>query len=355
MCGGTCSWRFRYRQRWLSVAKQFPDICWLRATSWESLFEFTTENWLSIRRRHERPRYELVDTRNVYVCHAGCSRSSWKGLFGEFTFCQKSATTNNKTIIRCDKKVDHRSNRNSRYIEAWLAHASLAKDHSVSWQSSPLIKQQESVYSPIPCCVWARRIYTQSPQTHGKRRLSGLWVPLNIESWTKSVGSRWNSSEKLPRIHYITDSRRDPEKWSTKCSVSNSQDGSSSCQCTMTLYGEKKETKNFVLRMPEPWQDMQKDSHKDIGRFSGLAPKRNGTDQTRTSRVENGMMSLNTCCSTLAKGDISYSVEPVFGTRSFEKQSGWKIVCTLLWWSTKCWSGFFALLFPSISSVFTEQ
>ena len=66
-----------------------------------------------------------------------------------------------------------------------------------------------------------------------------------------------------------------------------------------------------MLRIPEPWQDMQNDSRKDIGRVSGLDQKINGTDHTRTSRMENGMMSLNTCCSTLAKADIPYSVEPV--------------------------------------------
>ena len=44
-CGETCGWRFRCRQRWFSVAKQFPKINWLRPTSWESLFGFTTETW----------------------------------------------------------------------------------------------------------------------------------------------------------------------------------------------------------------------------------------------------------------------------------------------------------------------
>ena len=32
-----------------------------------------------------------------------------KGLLGEFTFYQKSATTISKTIVRCDTEVDHRS------------------------------------------------------------------------------------------------------------------------------------------------------------------------------------------------------------------------------------------------------
>ena len=74
-----------------------------------------------------------------------------------------------------------------------------------------------------------------------------------------------------------------------------------------TVWGQTKETKTDALRIPEPWQDLQKDSHKDIGRFLGLDQKRNGADQTRTSRMENRMMSLNTCCSTIAKADIPYS------------------------------------------------
>ena len=53
----------------------------------------------------------------------------------------------------------------------------------------------------------------------------------------------------------------------------------------MTLYGEKKETKSCVLRVPKPWQDMQEDSHTDIGRFSGPDHKRNDTELTRTSRM----------------------------------------------------------------------
>ena len=35
--------------------------------------------------------------------------------------------------------------------------------------------------------------------------------------------------------------------------LSNSQDESSSCQCTTTLYGEKKETNNCVLRVPKSY------------------------------------------------------------------------------------------------------
>ena len=58
----------------------------------------------------------------------------------------------------------------------------------------------------------------------------------------------------------------------------------------MSMYsdmcGEKKETNNCVLRIHKPWQDVQEDSRTDIGDFSGLDQKRNGTEITRKSRTE---------------------------------------------------------------------
>ena len=54
--------------------------------------------------------------------------------------------------------------------------------------------------------------------------------------------------DKFSRIHHIA------AQHDLKLSVtlSNSQDESSPCQRTTILYGEKKETKNCVLRIPKP-------------------------------------------------------------------------------------------------------
>ena len=78
---------------------------------------------------------------NVFVCYAGCSSSSGKESFGEFAFCQKSATTNDKTIVRRDKEVDHRSNRSSRCIEDW---------HTQLWQRTTFVVTH---FSRAPVCV----------------------------------------------------------------------------------------------------------------------------------------------------------------------------------------------------------
>ena len=52
------------------------------------------------------------------------------------------------------------------------------------------------------------------------------------------------------------------------------------------------------------------DSPKDIGRFWGLDPRRNGTEPMSTNLVENGRKLLKAWCSTLSKPDVLYSVLP---------------------------------------------
>ena len=56
---------------------------------------------------------------------------------------------------------------------------------------------------------------------------------------------------------------------------------------------------------------MQEKSRKDIGYILGLDQKRNGTELTRTNRIENGIVSLRTRCSTSVKMDIQYFLDPV--------------------------------------------
>ena len=60
------------------------------------------KTWSQAWRQNGRPRCEVFDVRNVYVCQPECRSSSWNGLLGEFAFYQQSATTNIKTIVRCD-------------------------------------------------------------------------------------------------------------------------------------------------------------------------------------------------------------------------------------------------------------
>ena len=210
-------------------------------------------------------------------------------------------------------------------------------------------RQHKSTSSPIQQCVLAKWINIQRPQTHGKRRLSGVQMP--SISWIGPNRRRANGIrvDTFPRIHNITDPRWDSEKWCTKCSMNlcSSQVESSSCQCTMTLYVEIKKTKNYVLRILPLWQDMQKDSFTDIGHFYDLEQKRNG--------YRGEMMSLNTCCSTSVKADIPYSVEQVLCDEELCEEKKVENCLHTSVVTHKLLKWFFALLFPSISSLFTEQ
>ena len=77
--------------------------------------------------------------------------------------------------------------------------------------------------------------------------------------------------------------------------------------------------------------------------------------KTRTSRMENGMMSLNRCCSTSVKADIPYSVEYVLWNDELceAKEVENCLYTTVV--TPKLLKWLFALLFSSISSVFTER
>ena len=79
------------------------------------------------------------------------------------------------------------------------------------------------------------------------------------------------------------------QKMMTECvNQSNSKEGSSSGQCTMTLRGQKEDTKKIVLRMLLEFLSMLEDSREDTGHCQGLDPRRNGTEPMSTNLMENG-------------------------------------------------------------------
>ena len=56
-------------------------------------------------------------------------------FFGESTFYQTSATTNSETIVRCDKEVDQKAERNSRYIHDQLENLRYEGGHSPEYHT----------------------------------------------------------------------------------------------------------------------------------------------------------------------------------------------------------------------------
>ena len=68
--------------------------------------------------------------------------------------------------------------------------------------------------------------------------------------------------------------------------LSNSQTGSSSCQCPLTLHGQKKETKKDVNTIHRQLQIMLANSLAVIGLSWGADHKRNGSEPTLTNPTD---------------------------------------------------------------------
>ena len=73
----------------------------------------------------------------------------------------------------------------------------------------------------------------------------------------------------------------------------NLKDGSSSCRCSMTSYGDLKTMNGTAMLTPTSFLYLQKDSHQDDGHFSDLDQKRSGILLNFVDHKENGTESLN--------------------------------------------------------------
>ena len=87
--------------------------------------------------------------------------------------------------------------------------------------------------------------------------------------------------------------------------------GSSSCQCSTTLYGEIKEMKRNVKIILVKWRTMLADFLAVIGHSWDLDQKRNGTELTLINLMEFELKLLKTRCLNSQKQFIQYSVLPV--------------------------------------------
>ena len=107
--------------------------------------------------------------------------------------------------------------------------------------------------------------------------------------------------------------------------LSSSKTGSSSCQCTTTLYGENEETQKSVRKIQLTLRIILADSRAGIGHFWGLDQGRNGTgdwDRTAERMMINFAESGHPMCSCHQRP----------GKRRIKKQRKEKEVYSLQWW-----------------------
>ena len=183
---------------------------------------------------------------NVYDCHSASRSSSWTWCFGEFTFNQESATTISETSVQCNQEIDQGSGRNPRNIRDRLARKSLEKDGFVDWLTGQFGYQQRkpTFLFRFSILYWAESVKFRK-RMEGENRLVCQFIPMS------RIASNRRRADGVPSGQISQDSLHcsfSPRSrtWWMKYSrnLSNSQDESSSCQCTTTLYGEEKETKN---------------------------------------------------------------------------------------------------------------
>ena len=238
-------------------------------------------------------------------------------------------------IIYIPPKISHKEQWNncSMWQESWSKSRKKCKENPWSIGKTILGKgrlcwltgqfgyqQRKPEYSPCQYCAWEESV--KIPLAHGRKKIDWFLYSSQCRESDRIDGEPMEFEWKISQDSLHCRFSQRYRTWWLKHNVylGNSQEGSSSCQCTATLYGEKKELKTCVLRIPKSCQNMQEDSRTYIGRFFRLDQKRNGTEPTRTSRMENGIESLRTWCSTSVKVDIPYSVDPVLWNEEIWKK-----------------------------------
>ena len=182
-------------------------------------------------------------------------------------------------------------------------------------ESSHCVIELFILWNPKPtslltrCCVWEASLLHQSKL--GKTKFKGIWRHAVSKIWIESTGSWRNSSgqfsQDLLQWEFSLKFNRWWRNWGVN--LSNSKKGSSSCQCTMTLFGEHQEIMEIVWRIPGMLEHIPRGFRTDVGHFWDLVVRKSGTELMSASQMElNRLMSW---CSTLLKAGILYFGSPM--------------------------------------------
>ena len=182
-------------------------------------------------------------------------------------------------------------------------------------------------HSHIVYCFIKKNQSKSLKRMEGENRWVYQFTPMS-RIGSNRLGADGVRVDNFPMVHFIADSRRDPENddWNSVWTWAIPRTDSLHVNVQWHWMERKKATKHCVLRIPKPWQVMQEDSRTDIGCFSGLDQKKNwcGTHTYKPSRKWDDVaehMMLN----------FSESGHPVFrGSSALERgalRSKWKENC----------------------------
>ena len=147
----------------------------------------------------------------------------------------------------------------------------------IKWSGGQM---QKYVFSQIPYCRWEGQ----------SGRIQNVSFPQRIAG--NRCRTNWIRVEYFPRIFVIADSTENPRKFceSGTWNLKNSPTGSSSCRCSATSIGQRKETMEFAVRVQKKSRKTRKDSRRDTRRFSVLETKGSGMELFLTHLEENGTL-----------------------------------------------------------------
>ena len=153
---------------------------------------------------------------NVYDCHSASRSSSWKRLFGEISFNQKSATMNSKLLFDVTRKLvrDQEEIQGISVID-WRENVRKRTALLTDWPGSSFINSESLRFLRFSTCAWAESVKSRK-RMEGENRLVYEFI-LMLRIGSNRRGADGVRVEKFPRIHYIAASRRDPEHddWNT--------------------------------------------------------------------------------------------------------------------------------------------
>ena len=122
----------------------------------------------------------------------------------------------------------------------------------------------------VLCLGSIRSISDQPIEAWKNQKLNSIWKLAFSKIWIESMESRWSSSGKSFQgsLHWVF-SRRFNNWLNCRVNLSSSKVGSSSCQCTTTLYGENEETQKNAVWILLQLRMVLADSCWDVGHFWG--------------------------------------------------------------------------------------
>ena len=229
-----------------------------RWPSWESLLERPTKTWSSTRKRYAWDRRQHDDLVNIHVRDKEGGGTSWTKLWRPFTYHQEHGLrgiSNNYRLFRGNwSRIQIKTNVKI-YIECQRLIGIRFHGWEVLCWTTELsnCQQQRYTLSLTRCFVLAKLLSVHDQWSLGQAQLIGSRSLQNIMNWTVVLKNPSCSSGKFSQdTQHCSYFRKSQERWrKRKVSLKNSKIESSSCRCTATLIGEKKETKKFVWNSPD--------------------------------------------------------------------------------------------------------